>query len=158
MKMKIKILYRKNLKMSPGKLAAQSVHAALGLLWEVEGVDARTSVVVLSVSDAKFKEAAEKNDPVYVVQDAGYTEIPAGTETCVAFLEEDTPMKKSYALDKDDPNIPILIRDGWVLQPDGSWLSKDKQSSFSRMEDGRRMLATLPPDRTRRIRFAPEIK
>ena len=92
MKMKIKILYRKNLKMSPGKLAAQAVHAAMGLYFEVGGdiIDHMTSVVVLGVSDKKFVEEATVNGASYTVIDAGYTELPAGTETCVAFLEEDT--------------------------------------------------------------------
>lgn len=48
----------------------------------------------------------------------------------------------SYALDEDDPNIPILIRDGWTLQSDGSWISPDKQSIFSRVSesDARRVM------------------
>lgn len=43
---RIKILARKNLKMSPGKLAAQSVHAALALAALVP-LDPMMSVVVL---------------------------------------------------------------------------------------------------------------
>lgn len=79
---KIKILFRKNLKMSPGKLAAQSVHAALGL----SSPHPLMSVVVLGVSDAKFEE--NKPRAQYLVRDAGYTEVPAGTETCLAFYED----------------------------------------------------------------------
>lgn len=80
----IKIYYRRNLNMSPGKLAAQSVHAALGL----KDVDAMDSVVVLEASDKKFAEIlANHLTDSYVVSDAGYTELPTGTKTCLAFVE-----------------------------------------------------------------------
>jgi peptidyl-tRNA hydrolase len=54
------------------------------------------SVVVLGVSDAKYNEAkrglGEKGYIIpfscYVVRNAGYTEVPSGTETCMAFYEE----------------------------------------------------------------------
>lgn len=88
--MKLKIIYRKNLKMSPGKLAAQTVHAALGL----GANDAMMSVVVLAVSDKRFKEIVEAKEMspaierAYVVHDAGYTEVPPGTQTCAAFYED----------------------------------------------------------------------
>ena len=80
---RIKILYRKNLKMSPGKLAAQCVHAALGL----NDTSCMMSVVVLGVSDKKFDENIDTAE--YIVLDAGYTEIAAGTETCLSYLEDD---------------------------------------------------------------------
>lgn len=85
---RIKILARKKLNMSPGKLAAQSVHAALALATQVE-LHPMMSVVVLSVNETPFNEAKEKNNPVAVVRDAGYTEVAPGTETCLAFLEND---------------------------------------------------------------------
>lgn len=78
----IKIYYRKNLKMSPAKLAAQAVHAAMLLL----GQDSR-KVVVLEMSDQKFNEAKEHTN--YVVVDAGLTEVPPGTETALAFWDTD---------------------------------------------------------------------
>lgn len=77
--MKLKILYRKNLKMSDGKLAAQCVHAGRGL-----GGPEADAVIVLGVSDTKFRENCERG---YVVVDAGRTELEPGTETCVAFWE-----------------------------------------------------------------------
>jgi peptidyl-tRNA hydrolase len=86
--MRLKILARKNLKMTPGKLAAQSVHAALGLALKAQ-LEAAMPVVVLEVSDKKFQEAVAANECSYVVHDAGYTEVPHGTQTCVAFFEED---------------------------------------------------------------------
>jgi peptidyl-tRNA hydrolase len=85
---RIKILARKNLKMSSGKLAAQSVHAALALT-SIEKLDAMQSVVVLEVSDAKFNEKINAEGKLAVVRDAGYTEVAPGTITCLAFLEDD---------------------------------------------------------------------
>lgn len=85
---RIKILARKNLKMSPGKLAAQSVHAALALACVVP-LNPMMSVVVLEVNGAPFEAAKEANEHVAVVRDAGYTEVAPGTETCIAFLEDD---------------------------------------------------------------------
>ena len=94
--MRLKILARKNLKMTPGKLAAQSVHAALGLALKAH-LEAAMPVVVLEVSDKKFQEAVAANECCYVVHDAGYTEVPAGAQTCVAFLEEDSPRNAEEA-------------------------------------------------------------
>jgi len=83
---RIKVLYRKNLKMSPGKLAAQTGHAVLGLQPIVD-----TSIVVLEASDKKFFEKIEQleseGEKHHVVCDAGRTEVEPGTQTCVAFLE-----------------------------------------------------------------------
>jgi peptidyl-tRNA hydrolase len=90
--------------MSPGKIAAQAVHAALGLNEALEqdleecdypdriALSAKLSVVVLEVSDAKYKAAiqqgVESGRTQYAVFDAGRTEVAAGTETVCAFLEE----------------------------------------------------------------------
>ena len=73
--------------MTPGKLAAQSVHAALGLARHAQ-INPAMSVVVLEVSDKKFGEAVHAHEDNYIVCDAGRTEVPHGTQTCVAFLEE----------------------------------------------------------------------
>lgn len=78
--MKLKIIYRKNLKMSPGKLAAQAVHAAT----LIGHIDYQMNVVVLAVSDKKFKEIVEQ-EKAFVVRDAGHTELTPGTETCASF-------------------------------------------------------------------------
>lgn len=97
----IRIIYRKNLKMTPGKLAAQSVHAALGLKALFPQLTAMDSVVVLQASDAKFEQIkaehkAEQFDPkvdnecdCYVVADKGLTEVLPGTETVLAFFVKD---------------------------------------------------------------------
>lgn len=87
--MRIKCIYRRNLKMTEGKLAAQCVHAALGLAKMFpEAGDPMHSVVVLEASDKKFNEA--KGPDVYVVKDAGRTEVEPGTETVLAILERDS--------------------------------------------------------------------
>lgn len=84
--MRIKVFYRKNLKMSSGKLAAQTGHAVLGL----QPIK-HESIVVLEASDKKFfelvKELQTKGIRHHVVTDAGYTEVEPGTNTCVAYVE-----------------------------------------------------------------------
>lgn len=82
--MKLKVIYRRNLKMSSGKIAAQSVHAAIGL----GCVDPMISVVVLAMSDTKYYEMVSSKNKIYRVYDAGHTEVDPGTETCAAFYEE----------------------------------------------------------------------
>lgn len=94
---RIKILARKNLKMSPGKLAAQSVHAALALACMVE-LHPMMSVVVLEVNSKPLEDAKAAHAPVAVVRDAGYTEVEPGTETCIAFLEDDPRMEANSQL------------------------------------------------------------
>lgn len=84
---RIKILTRKKLSLSPGKLAAQAVHAALGLALK-EDLHPAMSVVVLHVNETPFNEAKAR-PVVCVVKDAGFTEVAPGTETCLAFLEDD---------------------------------------------------------------------
>ena len=92
---KMIIVTRSDLKLSPGKLAAQVAHAAVACAletkktnskwfnkWQAEG--AKKAVVKVE-SEKDFyllKEKAEKLDMVaYIVEDAGHTEIPVGTKT-----------------------------------------------------------------------------
>lgn len=92
---KMVIVIRRNLNLSPGKLAAQVAHAAVACAletkknkpkwfkkWMDEG-GKKAIVKVERVDDFyPLKEKAEKLDIVtYVVVDAGHTEIPAGTKT-----------------------------------------------------------------------------
>jgi peptidyl-tRNA hydrolase len=83
----IKLLVRKNLRMSERKVAAQCVHAAIGL-YKRDPQDHWTCIV-LEASDNKFEEAKQAHPEAYVVRDAGYTEIPAGSETVMAWYEEE---------------------------------------------------------------------
>lgn len=73
--------------MSTNKTAAQCVHAALGL-YKQDPQD-HWKCIVLELSDAKFEEAKAANSEAYIVHDAGYTEVPAGSETVMALWEED---------------------------------------------------------------------
>jgi peptidyl-tRNA hydrolase len=96
---RIKILVRRNLKMSPGKIAAQSVHATLALASIMEATPAELlmmanlTTVTLDASNQKFwntkKELEEKGIPCYAFEDAGYAEVEKNTTTCMAFLEPD---------------------------------------------------------------------
>lgn len=84
---RIKLLVRRNLKMSERKVAAQCVHAAIGL-YKKDPQD-HWSCVVLEASDAKFEQAKEAHPEGYVVTDAGFTEVPAGSQTVMAWYEEE---------------------------------------------------------------------
>ena len=80
--MRVKAIYRKNLKMSTGKVAAHVAHAVVGL-----GVsNPFHSIVVLKVSDKKFDEAVKTHD-CFVQIDLGYTEVGAETPTAAAWVE-----------------------------------------------------------------------
>ena len=94
--MKIKCLYRKNLKLSEQKLAAQTGHVVGNLLRlnDLE-INRDTSIIVLKASDRKFEEKRQeledlkgKDMLIYYLQvDRGFTEIPAGTETVIGWIE-----------------------------------------------------------------------
>ena len=92
---KMVIVTRSDLKLSPGKLAAQVAHAAVACAlgtkknnskwfhkWQTEGA----KKAVLKVDGEKdffpLKEKAESlKISAHIISDAGHTEIPAGTKT-----------------------------------------------------------------------------
>ncbi len=96
---RIKILVRRNLKMSPGKVAAQSAHAVLAFasVMQVSPAElaemANMTTVILDASDQKFWQASKELDREgifhYIFEDAGYTEVEKNTATVMAFLEPD---------------------------------------------------------------------
>lgn len=80
--MKIKAIYRKNLKMSEGKIASQIAHAVKNLGPTPIDCD----IAVLKVSDKKFKELTFMYD-CYIQYDKGLTEVEPNTPTAAAWIE-----------------------------------------------------------------------
>jgi peptidyl-tRNA hydrolase len=85
--MDIKVLYRKNLKMSEGKIASQVAHAVKNL--GITPLDC--NIIVLKVSDKKFFETIEqiRNEYnfYYIQYDKGLTEVEPNTPTAVAWTK-----------------------------------------------------------------------
>lgn len=104
--MKQVMVVRGDLKMGKGKTAAQTCHASLGAykkgdsqkirIWERDG----EKKVVVKVKDLRelyeIYEILKKTDiPIYLVQDAGRTELPEGTVTCLGIgPDEDEKIDK----------------------------------------------------------------
>ena len=82
--MKIKAIYKKNLKMPEGKVASQISHAVKNL--GITPIDC--SIIVLKVSTKKFNELTAFHD-CYIQKDLGLTVVEAGTETAAAWIEVD---------------------------------------------------------------------
>ena len=92
--MKFKIYFRKNLKMSPQKLAAQVGHVTKELGRICRYSDPTTDIIiVLEASDKKFEEVKQltqaSNLVNYLQVDLGLTEVPEGTETCFGYIERE---------------------------------------------------------------------
>ncbi|MEN4006316.1 MAG: aminoacyl-tRNA hydrolase [Methanobacterium sp.] len=104
--MKQVMIIRTDLKMSKGKIAAQACHASLGAYkkadpqkiqkWELEG----GKKVVVRVKDLRelyevYEVVKSIDIPIYLVQDAGMTELPKGTVTCLGIgPDEDEKIDK----------------------------------------------------------------
>jgi PTH2 family peptidyl-tRNA hydrolase len=114
---KMVIVTRSDLKLSPGKLAAQVAHAAVACAldtkknnskwfhnWQTEGA----KKAILKVDSEKdfypLKEKAEELKIVaYIISDAGYTEIPEGTKTVLGIGPA-----PSNIIDQVTGNLPTL--------------------------------------------------
>jgi len=83
---------RKDLKLSKGKLAAQVAHASVEAAerskWKKKWLDGLQKKSVLKCKDLDellnlYESAKEQRLSVSLIRDAGRTEIPPGTITCV---------------------------------------------------------------------------
>jgi PTH2 family peptidyl-tRNA hydrolase len=92
MELKQVIVVRKDLKMGKGKLAAQVAHASVEAAerseWRKEWLKGFQKKSVLKCNDLDelfeiHNHAREQKLPVSMIKDAGRTEIPPGTVTCV---------------------------------------------------------------------------
>lgn len=85
--MRIKAIYRRNLKMTEGKVAAQIAHAVKNLGLTPHNCD----IIVLMVSDKKFfeliEQAQQDEKHLYVQRDKGLTEVEPDTPTAAAWIE-----------------------------------------------------------------------
>ena len=114
---KMVIVTRKDLNLSPGKLAAQAAHAAVACTlltkknkpkwfnkWQGEG--AKKVVVLVESLDDFFplKKRAELLEIVSnIIEDAGHTEIPQGTKTVLGL----GPAPNSL-IDQITGDLPLL--------------------------------------------------
>ncbi|MBT3304564.1 peptidyl-tRNA hydrolase [Candidatus Woesearchaeota archaeon] len=94
MELKQVILVRTDIKLSAGKMAAQVAHAAVNCVMKSDNDLVRewnsfgAKKVVLKVKNDgelhKYEQAAKDAGlKTCVISDAGLTEVPAGTETCM---------------------------------------------------------------------------
>lgn len=99
-KMKQVIIVRSDLKMGKGKIAAQACHASIGSFkktdpdkirkWEIDG----SKKVIVSVKSLDelleiYESVKDSGISYYLVRDAGHTQIPAGTITCLGIGPDD---------------------------------------------------------------------
>ena len=95
----VKILYRKNLKMSTGKVAAQCSHAASRLTKMTDQITVKT--VCLGVSNKKFEEARQNcidNNLQYcTIRDAGRTEVESGSETVIGWVMDSINIESIFS-------------------------------------------------------------
>lgn len=121
MKYKQVIIVRKDIEMSSGKMAGQVAHASCSVLqhikkgkdehdrvynnWYKGGLDQK-KIILQVKSLTKLENIMKKADSLgisyYPVRDAGYTELPPNTLTCIAFPpmkdEEIDPLTKKLRL------------------------------------------------------------
>jgi len=116
-KYKQAIIIRTDLKMSKGKIAAQSGHAAISAAeearkkhhewWKAWLEEGQCKVALKAESEQELlrleKEAKALNLPYALITDKGLTEIPPGTVTCLGIGPA-----PSALLDKITGNLPLL--------------------------------------------------
>lgn len=111
---KMVIAIRTDIKMSKGKTAAQSAHAAVSVLdeadkkilakWKSEG---QKKIVVKAKNENELLEIANKAKkmkvPFSVISDAGLTEVVPGTLTAIAIGPDD-----EEKINKITGSLPLL--------------------------------------------------
>jgi peptidyl-tRNA hydrolase, PTH2 family len=94
---KMVLVLRGELRLTPGKAAVQAAHAAVMLVEEAErrklpmleswraGGAKKIALVVPTLEELEQlrRKAAARGIPSVVIEDAGLTEVPAGTKTCL---------------------------------------------------------------------------
>ena len=105
---KMMLCVREDLKMKKGKIGAQCSHATLGLYkmiagkkkhekmledWETKG---QKKIVAKLKDEAAMNllvsRATDANIKFYVVQDAGHTQVAAGSRTVIALIDYENKM------------------------------------------------------------------
>ena len=114
---KMCIVLRMDLGMSTGKLIAQAAHAAVGASelgkkenhkawrkWRDEGAK-KVALEAESLEELEeLREKADDHDVVnIIIQDAGHTEVPAGTVTALGLGPD-----RSDLLDKVTGSLPLI--------------------------------------------------
>ena len=85
-------IINEDLGMSKGKLCAQVSHVAMMLSEEYSEVG---RAIVLKAKETKLKSLIDMPElqPVFYINDAGFTEVPEGSLTCIGFKENDFSQK-----------------------------------------------------------------
>jgi len=85
-------IINKDLNMSLGKLSAQVSHVAMKLGEEYEEIG---RAIILKAKETKLKQliSAPQLQPVFYIKDAGFTEVPEGSLTCIGFKENNYSKK-----------------------------------------------------------------
>ncbi len=114
---KMVIVMRTDLDMSLGKMVAQACHAAVSCSeaskktqtkhrrrWRDEGAK-KVALEAYSLEELEeLAVEAEKNDITYaLIQDAGHTEVPPGTTTCIGI----GPHQEQF-IDRVTGKLPLL--------------------------------------------------
>lgn len=98
MKLNLDIKYyyiiNEDLGMSKGKIVAQVSHVAM-MLGEKYGEIRRA--IVLKASKEILKRFKDEED-IFFIEDAGFTEVPKGSLTCIGFKDEGKINTKEFKL------------------------------------------------------------
>lgn len=111
------IVVRGDLKISRGKLAVQVAHASVSAFYETMKRREETAIIWLNNNQPKitlkvhnetelieiYNKSIRKGLVAVMIKDAGLTELPAGTITCVGIGPDDVEV-----IDNITGNLPLL--------------------------------------------------